>query len=72
MYLCETHWNLLPVDVRRKVYKHYKIDGNAAVSWQETICEVEEALQKRLFERCLQTHAPNCGCWSRNGIAVKG
>lgn len=65
-FMCPDHWYLLSAEIRRKVVRFYRSgDGRNGLD-QELLKDAQEAVEKKLFERCIQTHGAGCVCWKRS------
>lgn len=66
LFMCYGHWVLVPADIRRLVWRHYRSDDKTpSVEYQEVIKKAQDAVEKKEFESCLQSHGSECGCWMR-------
>lgn len=67
LFMCYAHWTLVPADLRRLIWRHYRqeVDKKPSLEYLEAAKKAQEAVQKREFEACLQNHGSECGCWSR-------
>jgi hypothetical protein len=70
MFMCPDHWNLLPAEMRRKIYRHYRNGAGPTQGWAAETAEAQDVLEQKLFERCIQTHGIDCGCWKREAAPV--
>lgn len=65
MFMCTEHWHMLPAELRRRIYRHYRNGGKVEGQvWIDTCQQAQEVVQKKLFERCIQSHESGCRCWS--------
>lgn len=71
-FMCPEHWHILSADLRRRVWRHYQKGNDVENLSQEVSKEAQEAVEKKLFERCLQNHGPACGCWAKEPIVADG
>jgi len=69
LFMCLRHWTLVPADLRRLIWRHYRkgqeVDKNPSLEYLEVTKKAQEAVEKREFEACLQSHGVDCGCWNR-------
>lgn len=67
--MCRHHWTLVPADLRRLIWRHYRrgqeIDKNPSMEYLEVAKKAQAAVQKREFEACFQAHGATCDCWKR-------
>ena len=67
--MCYAHWTLVPADLRRLIWRHYRkgqeVDQKPSAEYLEAAKKAQESVQQREFEACLQNHGSECGCWSR-------
>jgi hypothetical protein len=75
-FMCYKHWILVPADLRRLIWRHYRneIEKSPSAEYLEAVKKAQEAVQQKEFEACLQTHGSECGCWKRlkNAEVVQG
>lgn len=69
LFMCYTHWTLVPADLRRLIWRHYRkgqeVDKNPSAEYLDVARKAQDAVQQKEFEACLQNHGSECGCWSR-------
>jgi hypothetical protein len=67
--MCYPHWTLVPADLRRIIWRYYRkihdADKAPSTEYLEVAKKAQDAVQKREFEACFQSHGVECGCWSR-------
>lgn len=67
--MCYKHWSLVPADLRRLVWRHYRkgqeVDKNPSQEYLEVTKKAQDAVEQREFQSCLQSHGSECGCWKR-------
>lgn len=68
MFACSYHWFMVPADIRREIWRHYRKgqenDKNPSERWMEAAKKAQAAVERREFEKCLQNHGAACGCWA--------
>lgn len=66
-FACPEHWALIPADLRRKIWRHYgngeETGKTASAELTSTALDAQEAVEKKFFEICVQSHKAGCGCW---------
>lgn len=78
LFMCRPHWGMVPADLRRLIWRHYRrgqeVDKNPSMEYLEVAKKAQDAVQKREFEICFQAHGAECGCWKRpkNFEALQG
>lgn len=67
--MCYRHWTMVPADLRRLIWRHYRngqeVDKNPSAEYLEVARKAQDSVLKKEFEACLQNHGSECGCWSR-------
>jgi len=67
--MCYKHWTMVPADLRRLIWRHYRngqeVDKSPSAEYLEVAKKAQDSVQKKEFEACLQSHGSECGCWSR-------
>jgi hypothetical protein len=78
LFMCRTHWMMVPADLRRLIWRHYRrgqeVDKNPSMEYLEVAKKAQDAVQRREFEACFQNHGTECECWKRpkNFEALQG
>lgn len=78
LFMCQNHWFMVPADLRRLIWRHYRrgqeVDKNPSAEYLEVAKKAQDAVQKREFQACFQAHGATCGCWSlpKNFEAMQG
>jgi hypothetical protein len=66
-FMCPLHWNLLSAKLRRGIHHFYRMGAEpwnpADSGWKAIEEAAKDAVEKKLFERCIQNHSPACSCW---------
>lgn len=72
MFACEEHWVQIPAAIRREIWRHYKngqeVYKTPSLDWIAAARKAQEAVEQKEFERCLQNHGAECGCWKKPKI----
>lgn len=63
MFMCPEHWYLLPAEIRRQVVRWYRGGETGKAADQGWFEDAQKAVERKLFEKCLQAHGPSCACW---------
>lgn len=67
--MCYPHWVMIPADLRRLIWRHYRkgqeVDKNPSAEYLEVARKAQEAVEQKEFQACIQAHAADCGCWKR-------
>jgi len=76
LFMCYKHWSMVPADLRRLIWRHYRkgqeVDKSPSTEYLEVAQRAQQAVQKREFEACLQNHGGQCGCWKRPKEMIQG
>lgn len=78
MFACNKHWLQVPANIRREIWRHYRagqeVYKTPSPEWLEAARRAQEAVEKREFENCLQSHGVQCGCWNKakKALSVTG
>jgi len=69
LFMCYKHWSMVPADLRRLIWRHYRVsqevDKSPSAEYLAVAKKAQVAVQQREFEACLQNHGSECGCWKK-------